>query len=131
MEQETLFELLADAVLYLHFLFAVFVVAGFILLVAGICFRWRWTARRSLRIAHAGAVAVVVGQAWLGLTCPLTTLENWLRSQAGQSGYTGSFLRYWVHRLLFFDLEPWMFTLIYTLFGVLVFFFLWLTWRRA
>ena len=43
-----------------------------------------------------------------------------LRRQAGQQSYPGDFIGYWAHRLIFFDAEPWVFTLAYTLFGLLV-----------
>ena len=33
------------------------------------------------------AIAVVVAQSWLGVDCPLTTLESWLRAQAGAAGF--------------------------------------------
>ena len=45
---------------------------------------------------------------------------------AGQTAYTGDFLGHWAHQLIFFRADPWVFTVIYTLFGlaVLVAFFL-------
>jgi hypothetical protein len=43
-----------------------------------------------------------------------------LRVRGGQTGYTGDFVGYWAHRLIFFDAPPWVFTLGYTLFGASV-----------
>ena len=40
-----------------------------------------------VRLAHLAAIAVVVAESWLGLTCPLTTLESWLRARAGVAPY--------------------------------------------
>ncbi len=68
---------------------------------------------------HALAVAVVVLLAWLGHACPLTTLEMWLRAQAGLSTYSESFIGHWLQRLLYYDLPAWGFTVAYSLFGLL------------
>jgi hypothetical protein len=33
---------------------------------------------------------------FLGFTCPLTPLENWLRRRGGQAGYSGGFIDHYV-----------------------------------
>lgn len=119
--------LLADAVLVAHGLFVAFVVVGQALVLAGLWRGWPWVRDRRFRIAHLVAIGVVVLQAWLGVLCPLTILENWLRLRAGESGYAGSFVQHWLHRILFYEAEPWVFTAIYTAFGALVV----ATWRLA
>jgi hypothetical protein len=72
------------------------------------------------RVAHLVAIGVVVAQAWLGVLCPLTTLENALRRRAGQAEYAESFIGHWLHRLIFYEAEPWIFTVVYTAFAALV-----------
>jgi polyferredoxin len=62
----------------------------------------------------------VVIQAWLGVVCPLTTWEMALRAEAGAATYSGSFIQYWLHSVLYFELPPWVFVVVYTLFGSLV-----------
>ena len=73
------FQLLADAVLVVHFGVVLFVVGGLVVVLAGNWLRWRWVNHLWFRLAHLAAIAVVVIQAWLGQYCPLTTLESWLR----------------------------------------------------
>ena len=85
---------LADAVLLLHFSFVVFVIIGLALIVTGGALRWQWIRNGWFRLAHLGAIGIVVAQAWLGKVCPLTILEMWLRRQAGQSGYEGGFIQH-------------------------------------
>jgi hypothetical protein len=65
-------------------------------------------------------IIIVVAEAWAGITCPLTTWERKLRSLAGQQAYQGAFLANLVHDLLFYEAQPWVFTVIYTVFGTLV-----------
>jgi len=115
-----IYGLLADAILIVHFAFVVFVVVGFILILIGLLARWSWVHNRIFRIAHLAAIAVVVVQAWFGQLCPLTIWENQLRQLAGQSGYTESFIEYWLHKVLFYQAAPWVFTAAYTCFGALV-----------
>ena len=112
--------LLADFTLLLHSVIVLFVVGGLILIVAGNALGWQWVNALWFRLIHLAAIAVVVAQSWLGLTCPLTTLESWLRLQAGVAGYNTSFIEHWLHRLLFYAAPAWVFTLIYTTFAVLV-----------
>jgi polyferredoxin len=111
---------LADAVLLLHFLLVLFVVFGLAAIVAGNLLRWRWVNGVGFRVAHGSAIAVVVAQAWLGIACPLTTLESWLRGQAGDAGYDAGFIEHWVQRLLYWEAPAWVFVLVYTAFGLLV-----------
>jgi len=117
---------LADAVLVFHFGVVLFVVGGLIVIVAGNWLHWRWVNRLWFRLAHLAAIAVVVAQAWLGQSCPLTTLESWLRVQAGAAVYERSFIEDWLQRLLYYDIPFWVFPLAYTAFAVLVL----LTWWR-
>lgn len=112
--------LLADLVLSAHFTLVLFVVGGLPLIVAGNLAGWRWVNRFGFRLAHLATIAIVAAEAWLGVTCPLTTLEGWLREQAGQSGPGPGFIEYWLQRLLFFEAPPWVFICAYTLFGLLV-----------
>ena len=116
----SLYRLAADLVLYLHVGFVLFVVAGLVLIVAGHFAGWDWIRNRWFRLAHLAAIVVVVLQAWLGVLCPLTTLEMWLRTEAGDAVYPGSFIAHWVGQFLYYDAPAWVFTLCYSLFGLLV-----------
>lgn len=111
---------LADVVLSIHFAIVVFVVVGLVLIVVGNWRGWRFVNGWWFRLAHLGAIGIVVAQAWLGIVCPLTTLESWLRVQANESAYEASFIEYWVQRALYYDAPMWVFTLAYTLFGLCV-----------
>ena len=124
-----LYNVLADTILVVHFAFVVFVVLGFLLILIGLLARWSWIHNRYFRITHLAAIGFVVLQAWFGQYCPLTIWENELRRRAGQSGYTESFIEHWLHKVLFYQAEPWVFTTIYTCFGALVL-LVWLLGKR-
>ena len=120
---DPLFLLLADAVLALHFAVVVFVVGGLLVVIVGNLRRWRWVNALWFRLAHLAAIAVVAAEAWLGIACPLTTLELWLRAQSGVNAglaSTDSFVGYWLHRVLFYAAPAWVFVLAYSAFALLV-----------
>lgn len=115
------YAMFADAVLLLHFAVVVFVVGGLPLVFIGNQRGWRWVNGRLFRWTHLAAIVVIIVQAWLGQHCPLTILESWLRTQAGQGvRYETSFVQHWLHQVLFFDAPLWVFALVYTAFGLLV-----------
>ena len=63
---------------------------------------------------------IVAAEAVCGITCPLREWEQQLRTLAGDTAYQGDFIADWVHRLMFFDFQPSVFTLCYVLFGLIV-----------
>lgn len=113
---------LADVVLTLHFAIVLLVVGGLVLIVIGNLRRWRWVNALWFRLLHLAAIVVVAAEAWFGVTCPLTTLEMWLRAQSGANAatYSESFIGHWLQRLLYYSAPPWAFILAYSLFALLV-----------
>jgi hypothetical protein len=108
---------LADAILITHALFITFVIVGFVLILWGGIRRWAWIRNYPFRLSHLTAIGIVVLQAWCEKVCPLTLWENRLREAAGGSSYAAAFMQYWLHQLIFYDFSPWVFTVVYTLFG--------------
>jgi len=82
---------LADTVVAAHLTFVAFVVAGGFL-------SWRWPLAA---VAHIPALAWGVWIEVSGKICPLTPLENYLRSLAGQAGYSGGFVEHYVMPVLY------------------------------
>jgi Protein of Unknown function (DUF2784) len=116
--------MLADLVLIVHAAYVSFVVGGQLLILSGWILGWTWTRRLTFRLLHLLAMGFVMLEAWLGVTCPLTRLENVLRERARVAGYGRSFIGYWFDRLIFYSAPDWIFTVIYTGFAALVI----LTW---
>jgi len=112
--------ILADLIVVAHATYVSFVVFGLAAILLGIVFRWRWVRNVWFRTIHLIAIGIVVGESLSGIDCPLTVWERQLREIAGQTGYTGDFVGYWAHRLIFFRADRWVFTAVYTLFGLTV-----------
>ena len=83
--------LLADIVLILHLVFIVFATLGGLLL-----FKWP-------RLVWLHLPAVIWGAMieFMGLICPLTPLEIWLRQQAGVDPYQGGFISHYLAPLIY------------------------------
>lgn len=109
--------MLADIVLVVHFAFAAFVVGSLPLIWAGAWMKWGFVRNRSFRLAHLGAIFVVAAESLAGVVCPLTLLEDALRQTERNAG---SFIRRWLHRILFHDVPEGMLTMLYVIFAGLV-----------
>ncbi|WP_372882872.1 DUF2784 domain-containing protein [Psychromonas sp.] len=114
------YQYIADTILFIHFSFVVFVILALILIVIGGYLKWVWIRNWWFRLTHLAGICFVVVQSWLGLICPLTTFEMWLREQINEAQYSGSFIQYWLQRILYYQAPDWVFTFIYTTFGLLV-----------
>lgn len=86
-----LYSFFADLVLILHTIFVAFVVLG------GFAVLWR----RRLVWLHAPCALWGVLIEYLGWICPLTYLENSLRSAAGSRGYSGGFIDHYLVPLVY------------------------------
>ncbi len=111
------YRLAADAMLFVHLAFVAFVVISFLLTAVGLLRRWNWVRNFWFRAGHLLAIAIVVIESWMDQTCPLTMWENELRMRGGDATYPGDFLVYWAARLLYYQAEPWVFTVCYSVFG--------------
>ena len=112
MSQPLLFQLLADTVLILHAVLVLFVVGGLILLIIGNLLKWRWVNSLWFRLVHLATIAFIAAEAWLGLVCPLTTLEMWLRLKAKADTYEGRFNEHRLQALLIWQAPTWVLTAI-------------------
>jgi polyferredoxin len=128
--------LLADIVLAAHTALALFLTFGLAaILTGGPQWRmggWRFVRNRAFRVAHLLGLAVVAGEALLGVTCPLTEFESALRAAAQTPAYGQSFIAHWLGRILFYDFDERVFASAY-LAGLALSAWAWRQWppRRA
>lgn len=86
-----LYQLLADALVFIHVGFIAFVVLGGFL-------AWRW---RRVAWIHAPAALYGAAISLVGWVCPLTPLENRFRRLAGQAQYEGGFVEHYILPVLY------------------------------
>ena len=113
-------EFLGDLVMVIHFIYIAIVIFGLALILVGAVCRWQWVRNDWFRVVHLTMILVVVAEAMVGFECPLTTWENDLKEAAGLESHEGGFIASWMHEVIFYHADPWVFTLAYILFGGLV-----------
>lgn len=86
-----MYQLLSDSVLAIHFAFIAFVLLGGLFVL------------RQPRLAWLHLPAVVWGTIVeiMGLTCPLTPLENHFLKLAGKSAYRGDFISHYLLLMIY------------------------------
>lgn len=115
-----IYRILADVTVVIHAGLASFVVFGLLVVLVGRVAGWQWVRNFWFRTIHLGMIAVIVVFPLTGGLCPLTELENWLRTQGGDEVYPGSFIAHWVHELLFVEVSSQVIAVSYCAFGVAV-----------
>jgi hypothetical protein len=112
--------LLSRAILVAHFAFVLSVILLVPLILIGAWRGWHWIRNPKIRVIHLLMIGIVALEAIIGIFCPLTTWEQALRHSVGEETYEGSFVGYWIGRLLYYDFEPWVFTVAYCIWGALI-----------
>ena len=102
--------MVADLVLIIHSCIVFFVVFGLVALPIGCLRNYSWTRNTKLRVAHMLLMGFITLEAILGITCPLTIIENTLR----QIEYQQSFVANWVSELIYWDLPTYFFVSMYS-----------------
>ncbi len=85
------FRIAADAMMTAHLLYIVFVLVG-----GFVAIRWRW-----ILWLHMPAAAWAIYVQFFGQICPLTIWEQRLRDLAGQAGYAGGFIDYYLMPIIY------------------------------
>src|SRR5262245_26467846 len=85
------YRIAADLVVAVHLVFIGSVVGGVFL-------AWRWP-----KLIWVQLPAMVYGALieFVGFTCPLTPLENYLRHHAGEAGYRGGFIGHYLVSVIY------------------------------
>ncbi len=94
--EQMLYKILADIVVFIHFLWIVFLFFGFF-----------WGVKnRVVRILHLFGLAFAFVIQVFDWYCPLTHLEVWLRSKQDFAlSYTGSFIIYYIEKIVYIELS--------------------------
>ena len=121
----------ADLVVVVHFLWVVFMTLGGVATLLAVLTIWfgpnkvkivscRFLGWKIFRTVHLCGIVYAGILAAMGKYCPLTYLENHLRSAAGTNEYPGSFIVYYVEKIVYPHVEPMMIIVPTVLMAVLV-----------
>ena len=104
--------MLADIILILHFLIVIFITAGFLIIPIGYYYNWNWIQNFKLRLFHFGLMFIVTFETLVGITCPLTSIENYLRGINNSK----SFVSFWIEKIIYWDFPTSFFMFLYFVF---------------
>jgi Protein of Unknown function (DUF2784) len=112
------YKVLADIVVFVHFLWILFLIFGVF-----------WGTRNlTVKVIHISALAFAIIIQVFNWYCPLTHLEAWLRAKHDTSvSYAGSFITHYIEKIVYIELSP---TLIFVLTIFLGGFSSWLYLKR-
>ncbi|MDO4569705.1 MAG: DUF2784 family protein [Planctomycetia bacterium] len=114
--------LLADFVVAIHCLYMFVIVVGLFLPYVGWFFRWSIIHNGFIRLLPLLMLLIVVIEAWCGVQCPLTTLENELRRAGGVALSEGTFVGRCFQKILFWPISrawfKWIYSAVFLLFVV-------------
>ena len=102
----------ADTILILHFLVIIFIISLYFLIPYGYSKNWKFVKNYKIRLAHLMLIFFITLETFLGIICPLTTLENYLRGQS----YSETFISFWISKVIYWDLPTTFFIVVYTIF---------------
>ena len=102
----------ADTILILHFLVIIFIISLYFLIPYGYSKNWKFVKNYKIRLAHLMLIFFITLETFLGIICPLTTLENDLRGQS----YSETFISFWISKVIYWDLPTIFFIVLYTIF---------------
>lgn len=109
---------LADLILVLHLLIVLFNVGSLPVIWIGRWRGWQFVRNFWFRLIHLLLIGFVAAESVFGAICPLTTWEEGLRQ--GGARYQEGFVAHWVHRVLYYDIDPKYFVVAYVTFFLLV-----------
>jgi hypothetical protein len=95
-------------------------VLGQLAILAGMVLGWRWVRNATFRVAHLVAIFIVAFEAIASIPCPLTTLEDRLRTWGGETVDAGTFMGRLLDGILFYHWPTHVFTVCYVSFALLV-----------
>ena len=104
---------LADLMVGIHLIYVGYIVVGQLAIWLGWICGWRWTRNIWFRATHLLAIGYVAFEEFADLRCPLTLWEEHLRVLADQPVTGETFLGRCLHSILFYNFQPWVFTLIH------------------
>jgi hypothetical protein len=115
------YSLLADAILLLHALIVLFNLGALPVIWLGYFRHWAFVRSFAFRLTHLLLIGFIAVESLLGTVCPLTLWEDQWRMRAGADPrYHDGYLAYWLHQMLFYDLDERFFIVAYGLFFALV-----------
>ena len=100
-----------DFIIFFHFVIVIFITSLLVLIPLGYKFNWKLLQNKTVRKTHLGLMSFVTFEAIIGMTCPLTMVENYLSGMSQNE----TFISYWLGKVIYWNFPSIFFTIIYCL----------------
>ena len=110
----------SEIVLLFHFTIFLFMVSSFFFIPFGYYKNWEWVKNKNYRLIHLFLMGIVLIETILGFMCPLTILENFLRSDIKVNNKFTEI----IHQIMYWNFLNYQFIILYLL-SFLYLIFLW------
>ena len=100
-----------DFIIFFHFVIVIFITSLLFLIPLGYKLNWKLLHNKTVRKTHLGLMSFVTFEAIIGMTCPLTMVENYLSGMSQNE----TFISYWLGKVIYWNFPSIFFTIIYCL----------------
>ena len=100
-----------DFIIFFHFVIVIFITSLLVLIPLGYKLNWKLLQNKTVRKTHLGLMSFVTFEAIIGMTCPLTMVENYLSGMSQNE----TFISYWLGKVIYWNFPSIFFTIIYCL----------------
>jgi len=117
-----IYGLLSDVVVVIHFLYALTIIVGLVLIYAGKFLKWRFVRNPIFRLIHLTMIMIVAFESIFHIECPLTYIEYKLLSLANIHHQNTPFIAGFINKILFWNLPNEFFDILYVAIAVVILF---------
>ena len=86
-----------DFIIFFHFVIVIFITSLLFLIPLGYKLNWKLLHNKTVRKTHLGLMSFVTFEAIIGMTCPLTMVENYLSGMSQNE----TFISYWLGKVIY------------------------------
>ncbi len=115
-----IYALLSDVVVVVHFLYALTIIVGLVLIYAGKFLKWRFVKNPVFRLIHLTMIMIVAFESIFHIECPLTYIEYKLLSLAKIHHQNTPFIAGFINKILFWNLPNEFFDMLYVAIAIVI-----------
>jgi hypothetical protein len=108
-----IYALLADVVIVIHFLYALTIIGGLVIVYVGKFLKWGFVKNATFRLIHLIMIMIVAFESIFHIECPLTYIEYKLLSLAKIHHQNTPFIAGFINKILFWNLPNEFFDILY------------------
>lgn len=115
-----IYAFLADGVVIVHFLYALTIIGGLVVIYVGGFLKWHFVKNPTFRLIHLTMIMIVAFESIFHIECPLTYIEYQLLNLAKLHYQNTPFIAGFINRILFWNLPNEFFDILYIALALII-----------